>query len=485
VGLRGLTLATLLTLLLACLAPGAVAMAQAQSAPSAQPGAVVAEHTEHFTFELETDPATAAAFAATYGPLAEQSLDELSTIFAVKPSGPIQIIGYADAATYAAATRAIGRFEPPGTDAIANPAQRSIAVSLPLFRTLSSTEAENAIRHALAHVLIYIASNGNAPLGFDEGAAEYVSRPATPDLARIAALMQGANQSNNLISWGELNRGQPPSYSPDLIGAESYSIVAYLVDDYSLRTFRDFLKSMHNQSDWRVAMRAVYNRGPDELEQNWQSNLPRWINGDWQNNIVVAFDLQPARDYLAKADYQGAKALLDQSQQLFTDLGDQAQLASVDRLLALCDTGIQAEALMTQVQQALQQHTYDRAASLLAQAQSQYAQLPANQRPTDLIATYGRLAQGGMTATQQLDSAQVHAQSWSDYREARADALAAGTTFAQLGDGEMVQRSQTLLNDLDTRQRRLVYLLGALASLTVGWLILWVWTHGPSRLDWK
>lgn len=459
--------------------------ALAEVVDSTAPGAVVIQSTEHFQFALQLTTSDADAFVATYGPLAERSLDELTAIFAVKPAAPVQIIGYAQPATFAAAVTAIGRFEPSGTAAVADPGQNTIALDLTAFRNLSPVAAESALRHALAHILVGIAANGNAPRGFDEGIAEYVEEPVTPRLARIAALVQTASQQGNLISWAELNRPQLPSDSPDLIAAESYAVTAFLIDRYGLRSFRDYLKSLHNQPDWRLAMRDVYNRGSDEIEQQWRDNLAQWANGGWQDNAVAAFDLQPARDYLAQADYAAAKALLDRSQRLFTDLGDQDRLADVNRLLAECDTGIQAEALMTQTQQALESHTYDRAAALLAQAQAQYGQLPSDQRPTDLIATYGHLAQSGITATQQLSDASAHAGRWGDYRQARAAALAAGTTFAHLGDADMTQRAQTLLHDLDTRQRRLVYLLGALASLTVGWLLLWLWARGPSDLDWK
>jgi hypothetical protein len=44
--------------------------------------------------------------------------------------------------------------------------------------------------------------------------------------------------------------------------------------------------------------------------------------------------------------------------------------------------------------------------------------------------------------------------------------------------------SQSVLDELDKRQRRIVLLLVALAVLTVIWLGLWLWARGPSELIW-
>jgi hypothetical protein len=110
--------------------------------------------------------------------------------------------------------------------------------------------------------------------------------------------------------------------------------------------------------------------------------------------------------------------------------------------------------------------------------------LPAGQRPTDLLTAYDALANRGLAATTDLETAQRLSQSWRDYAAARSAALRAGDAFAQLGDGDMLDRVQTVMADLDTRQRRLVVLLAALALLTLSWLALWLWARGPADLDW-
>jgi hypothetical protein len=139
---------------------------------------------------------------------------------------------------------------------------------------------------------------------------------------------------------------------------------------------------------------------------------------------------------------------------------------------------------MTQTQEALERHTYDRAQTLVSQARSQYEQLPAEQRPGDLLKTYEGLARTGLQAASDLDEARRLSHRWADYPEARGAAVDAGTAFARLGDKEMTTRAQEVLQDLDARQRRLVLMLGALAALTIAWLALWLWARGPAELKW-
>ncbi len=479
-------------LLIALAALLGLAPAPTLAAPPGQPpppppaSGFTVQETAHFVFFGQSSGQTdVVAFAGTYGPAAEQAFTELAALFNVQPPTKIAIYAYADDQSLQRAIQGIDAVELTRVGAIADPGSLSISLALPTFLARSPREAENAIRHATAHLLVGLAAGHNLPRGFEEGIAQYVERLPTPRLARIAATVQGANQRGALLSWSDLNRSQPPSADAELMRAESYAVVAFLLDQYTVRSFRDFLAALRTEPDWRLAMRATYNRSAGEIETQWKDNLPRWGAGGWKENLVAAFDLQPARDLLAGANYAAAKAALDRSQRLYADLGDRERLAEVEALLLQCDTGIQAEALMTQAQEALELHTYDRAQILLTQARTQYAQLPPEQHPTGLLEAYDRLAASGLQAINSLDRAQQLSRRWRDYPDARSAALGAGSTFAALGDEEMTARAQAVLHDLDVRQRRLVLLLAALACLTAAWLALWLWARGPAEVNWS
>lgn len=483
------TVLVLGSLLLALLTNQAAVAAQdaLPRPPDGPPTGFSARETTHFRYYVQSNPdVDAPAFAAAYGPMADRAFDELAIVFGLVPPSKTTLLVHADDQAFVAATSVLPTPETTiaGAFAVADRAANRIHLALPRLLTGSPLEAENALRHALAHVMVTLTAGDRVPRGFDEGIAQYVERPVNPKLARIAAHLQNANQSGDLPSWSDLNRPQPRVQDADLLNAEAYAVVAFLVDRFGLRTFGQFLATMRTEPDWRAAMRAVYDRPPDEIEQQWRDYLPRWVAGGWRLNLVAAFDLQPARDLLAKAHYAAAKAKLEESLRLANDLGDEPRKVEVDRLRAQADTGLQAEALMTQTQQALERHTYDRAQSLLVQARDQYNQLPPEQRPEEMLATYERLATSGVQAAADLDEARRLANSWGDYPKARAAAVDAGTSFAHLGDEEMTQRARSILDDLDARQRRVVLMLGALGALTIAWLALWLWARGRSELDW-
>lgn len=483
---RGLRL--LLVLLIAWSALGVVDGVAAVPDPPylGPPAGFSAAESVHLRYHVEEGaPLDAAAFAIAYGAAADRAIDELTALLPA-PRGRIVVYAYATDETFVQATAMMARPESAPNEAavVADPGVGDVAVSLPRLLGRSPLEAENTLRHALAHVVARRAAGGNLPRGLDEGFALYAERPVSARLARHAALLQNAAGRDALLSWSDLNRPQAPAADPATVQAHAYGVVAFLVERHGLRRLADYTSALRQEPDWRTAMRAVYQRSPSELEAQWRENLPRWAAGGWRENLFAAFDLQPARDLLAKAHYEAAKTELERSLRLFADLGDGAGQAEVEELLRQGDIGLQAEALMGQIQQALERHTYDRADTLATQARAQYDQLPAPQRPTELIDTYAAMAAAGVRAGLDLDAARRLSQRWADYPEARGAAIAAGGTFARLGDEERYQTTRELLGDLDARQRRLVLMLGALAALTIAWLALWLWARGPAELDW-
>jgi hypothetical protein len=445
----------------------------------------VRAETKHFQFYVQgTDRSSASVFVVAYGDMAERGLSELSSVYGLELPGKIPVYVYTNETDYNVAVAAIGRHEISGIDAIADPKNGSISILLSQFSARTAQEAENSLRHATSHLITGYASDGKIPSGIDEGLAMYMERPVNQRIARLAGLVQTSNQKRELLSWSDLNRANPPATDPDLLAAESYSMVAYLISRGRLPAIQQFVAAMKFSTNWRDAVYTAFGRSSDDLERQWEENLPRWIASGWKENLIAGFDLGPAKVLLAKGDYEGAKRSFERSQQLFTELRDTERQATVEQLLSECDTGIQAEALMLQVQQSLENHAYDRAATLLVQARGQYAQLPEDQRPEDILASYEGIATQGQEAGKTLDDAIRLSQNWGDYPDARRAALDAGSSYASLGDQEMSNRAQSVLDHLQSRQRRLVLLLGALAVITLLWLFLWLWTRGPSELDW-
>ena len=424
------------------------------------------------------------AFARSWGLLIDDGLGQLES-FLPPLDDKIDVYVYVSDGSYATAAAGARWPEPEATDVLANPGRGDIAVNATALARRTPLEAENALRHAMSHVVAREASRGRIPRGFDEGLAAYFERPVAARLARHAALVQNARAGGDLMSWSDLNRPAAPDAPAPVLMAHAYSMVAFLIDRHGPRVLGDFIAALTDEPDWRAVLRTTYNRAPNELEAQWEESLPRWTTGGWRTNLLAAFDLQPARDLLALGHYVTARRELEQSLRLFTDLGDDEGIAEVGTLLGQTDTGLQAETFMSQAQAALEHHDYDRAQTLLEQARVQYNRLSAAQEPADLLAAYDELTQTGVQAARDLESARQLSLRWADYPMARAAALAAGAGYARLGDDAGRSQTAEVLESLDSRQRRLVLLFGGLALLSGAWLTLWLWARGGTQLDWE
>lgn len=425
-------------------------------------------------------------FASVWSAELSTALEELLLFLDVPGAKqPIQIEVYGEIGDYQGAVAAIERVELEGQIAVADPANAVIVLPVDSFDSLTALDAENQLRHALSHVVAGWATGLRMPRGFDEGLAQYVERPNLPVQARLAALVQSASQDGKLTSWSNLNRAIPLD-EDDIERAQNYSIVAYLIKHQGLPDLWDFLDKLKVAETWRDAMNIAFApTTSDQIERQWKEDIPAWAAGDWRWNLMTGFDLETARQQLIRGNFEGAASALEISEQLLRDVDAPELTAEVAELKDQARIGDLAETKMAEAQQALEQFVYDRAAAAVAQAEEQYAQLPPEIRPDELIATYKDMAARGMAATNQLQIAHIQAGNWAEYANTRAAAVAAGADFAALGDREQRDDANQLVGVMDQEQLRIVLLLAALAALTFGWLFLWLRTRGPQPMRWE
>ncbi len=474
----------ILLLLLIGMAPAPSALAQEPEPREGWGSATVSD--DLIVWVQDGAGPSATEFADTWAPELTRALDELTRFLNVpNVEQHIQVEVYRDIAAYQAAVDTIERVELDGQIAVADPANAVIVLPIDSFRSLTPLDAENQLRHAISHIVTGWATGLKMPRGFDEGLAQYVEKPNLPVQARLAALVQSASQDGKLTSWSNLNRAIPLD-KDDIERAQNYSIVAYLIKHQGLPDLWAFLEGLKTAETWRDAMNLAFEpTTSDQIERQWKEDIPAWAAGDWRWNLMTGFDLDSARQQLARGNFEGAASALEISEQLLRDVNAPELAAEVAELKDQARIGDLAETKMAEAQQALEQFVYDRAAAAVAQAEEQYAQLPPEIRPDELIATYKDMAARGMAATNQLQIAHIQAGNWADYADTRAAAVAAGADFAALGDAEQRDDADRLVSALDQEQLRIVLLLGALAALTFGWLFLWLRTRGPQPLRWE
>ena len=427
---------------------------------------------------------TADTFVARYGAAITSATDQAASIFAVPSAQPflLTIVPAVDPAL-------AGTLRPVHTVAWADPAGRFGVVDGTAFGRLTPAEATNVLRNLVSRPAMQAAAGGHLPPGLTDGIARYIEVPVLAEQARLGSLVQAAQRSGTLPPIPSIAAGTAPegaTVDAETMVASAYAFTAFVIARSGVGGLRDLAQAFAAQGTTaETALPAALAQPLPDLQKAWEAFLPRWFTTGWQANAIAAFDLTPAQQLFDRGAYAAAADRARLSQQLYTDLGDTTQLSRVETLLALCAVALQAESLMGDAQTALSNHDYARAQSLLDQADAQYALLPEAHRPMVTLQTYHEIARDGLAASAQLAGAHDATGSWLSLRSGRAEALAAGKTFARLGDDERAADARALLADVDRRVQKLALILATLAVLLTTWFGLWMRSRAPQRFSWS
>lgn len=422
----------------------------------------------------------AQTMAHTYGGAITEAWPQFAALFGAESATP-QFLAFVNEADPSAMNemRWITDF------AFVSPDGSVAVIAIEPFLALTPIEAGNVLRNAVSRGFIQAAAGGEMPLGLIDGVARYVETPVVARQARLGSLVQGLDQAGTLPDWGQVVAGNAPELSPEVQTANAYALVAFLTDRYGVAGLRDFVNGFATTADWQANLAATFGQGESDLAGAWAQFLPRWFASEWRDNTVSAFDLSRAEILFSRGAYEAAAAEAERSQRLFVDLEDQIGLSQVEALLAQCAVGLQADQLMENAQAALETHAYAEALDLVSEADGLYAVLPEEHRPTTIMERYAERASNGLAADDRLDRARGESAGWLSMAAARGDALAAGDTYAFLGNTEGVASADQVVTGIDDRIQRLVFVLSALVIVLGAWLAVWLWQRAPGRLTWQ
>lgn len=472
-------------LVLACVtmtASGPIAVAAAQGADDADqaPGRVG-------LVELRVEvpgSVTTESLTSTWQAFLEQWQRDLDTIVGATPDVPLVIRFVGDPAATASDDMVAV------SDASRLNADASVAaVDLDVLLSWSDTEVQNEFRYLLARRWLAGTSGASMPPALADGFARYLETPVLAQQARQASLAQQAYLDGELPSWDGImtlsDRAQ--ALDPEASKAARMALAAFLVERYGANVISELATAFGGDPDGDpVAIVSEITGQPAErLDAGWEDFIAAWFGGGWRNNAFAALDLEPARDLFARGAYEAAADRANRTLQVTTALDDRVASAEAEMIVAQASVGMQAEALMTDAEEALRAHDYARAQTLIDRAEDQYALLPEDHRPSSLIESWRETTATGLGAVEDVTAASANYDDWFAMRGARQDAVSAGTAFAALGDADRLAVAQQLVDDLDARFLRLVIALGSAILLLVGWLLVWSWNRAPGRLRWR
>src|SRR5215211_3976899 len=344
--------------------------------------------TKHFAIlYIDGDQATSERYAG----FVDAIYDEVSAIFGHRTATPITLRMYPTLARYQDANPLARGLA--GVVAHADFRRHELVVVLPQTEAQTPEEVKNNIRHELTHLVAAELSGDRLNVGFHEGLAQYVERPA-PELETRIKLLQRASDQDRLLPWSDLDDRDTVYQQPDVSYPESLSVAAFLVERYTFAKMREFLTVSARSSGYRSALERTYAATPDALEQQWRAWLPTYMAGGYKRNALTAYDLSGAEALLRQGRYAEAKTELQTAIEWLRTTEQTDVLQQAEELLTHSEDGLRADALAGDARAALEGGDYDRAAELVAQAQRAYADL-GDMRQSAVLAAYAQRIERG------------------------------------------------------------------------------------------
>ncbi|EKD26151.1 MAG: hypothetical protein ACD_79C01336G0006 [uncultured bacterium] len=152
-------------------------------------------------------------------------------------------------------------------------------LSLPEHRILVGYQgiggfSENVVPHEITHLLLHDFFNGDVPLWINEGLSVYMEK--NREMKVLNTIIRLAVKNNFLIPFRELpffdysmEKDKDPAKIA-LFYSESFYIIKFLIENYGLESFHDFIAALQKNNDGNTAIHEAYRKkninNLDELE---------------------------------------------------------------------------------------------------------------------------------------------------------------------------------------------------------------------------
>lgn len=361
--------------------------------------------------------------------------------------------------------------------------RNGVYVSASRSAGLKPVDLGRNLRGLLARETAAQLSGGNLPAGLLEGVERYAQAPPA-DLQALVGTLNGVVGADRLAPWNTLLNQTDPEAD-----AQTYSVVAFLMDIYGFRTFRTYLDRVRETRDWRTAIPRAYLTSPNgapatpaptagvmapppggesvmSLEVKWRAYLPQFLGGLWQRNQFTFYSIEEASRRVAAGEYTQAVMLLTPAIPFLQQISNSRRAADAQSLLSRARAGAAAESTLRDAQQALEGNDYDRTLTLVSQAKTEFESLGKDARPSPLLRQYEERANRGKTATADLAVAETAVGGWNVLL-ARQRADRALGTFTEYGNTPLADRAQSVIDRANSEIRTV-----GLGTIGVGLAVL-------------
>ncbi|RMD72391.1 MAG: hypothetical protein D6823_15200, partial [Chloroflexi bacterium] len=301
-----------------------------------------------------------ALIADQYAAIIDSIYEELSTVFALRPTPPLMLRLYPTSNDYFAANPTARQV--PGVIAHADFRRREVVVIVERARLQSETAQINNLRHELTHIFAAELSDSRLNVGLQEGIAQYMELPDRDDKI---AILRALTQQGALWSWSTLDDRNAIYGQPDLSYPQTWSIVTFLIERDGFDQFRQLLVTIGRSSGYRSAMTTVYGVSATTLEAEWRAWLPGFLQIAAPSASTAALDLSSLQQLLTAGDYEGALREIEQ----LSAIADPAAQSKLTELQTRAETGQRANRLAEAARTALLKGEYEQAGRLIGQAE--------------------------------------------------------------------------------------------------------------------
>jgi hypothetical protein len=396
--------------------------------------------------------------------VADPIVEQLAALHDYTVSRPFTVRLYGAADAYAQSSD-LAR-TPFGQIAQANLKDKELAIAGPRLANLSPEQHRNLFRRGLSELMLDDITRGRMPIGLLHGVAQYSESP-TPEVEVGARALDKARRDRAMLSWADLNAPDRFAAQSEIAAAESYSIVAFLLDRYGLAPWQRFIAATRAAPDGMRALEQGYGKPAATLESEWQAYLPEYFGGSYRINYFARYDLGVVREHLQGGRYLEARDELEALARWVAGAGRAAKETDLREMAKQVAQGMEAEALLSQGRTQMASFQYAPARDVFQQSKQRFEAIGAATKVEE-VNTALASAESGVAAVDQLEQSK-RLLTELKYPEAREAAMAAIRVFAGLSDEERYRQSYLIIQELDGNLTRIAYLLGALALGNVVW----------------